>query len=346
VKRSVSCLVVALAAFACGDKKKPDGGAPPSPAPSASAAPYDITQLAAFAPLPASFDHPSNPPNEEKIALGRTLFFDARLSAGRDVSCATCHDPSKAGDDGKPVAVGTKGEKAKRNTPTIFGAAGAHAQGWAARASTVEEMIAVHATDAWSLGTDEKRLVAFLGATPAYQAAFRKAFAAEKTPISMDTFAKAIGAWVRRLVTPSRWDKFLSGDTAALSDEEKRGLGAFMDAGCPACHAGKYVGGAQNQKLGVARPWPPPGNEDPGRFEVTKQPADRGVFKVPSLRNVTKTAPYLHDGSVATLEEATRLMARHQAGRDVTEAQAKSIVVFLGALAGEPPKDLVTPPSP
>lgn len=344
MNRASWTLLVAIAICAC-DEKKPKSEAPPPAASSAApSAPYDATQLAAFAPLPSSFDHPANPPTDEKIALGKKLFFDARISAGGDVSCASCHDPAKAGADGRATAVGTKGAKGTRNTPTILDAAGAHAQGWDARAATVEEMIASHVLEPTTMAADEKRLAAYLSSTPAYKAAFAKAFAHEKPQVSTETFAKAIGAYVRRLVTPSRWDKFLGGDATALTEEEQRGFGAFVRAGCTTCHAGKYVGAAQNQKLGIAKPWPKPGSEDPGRFDVTKQEVDRGVFKVPSLRNVTRTAPYLHDGSVASLEEMAHLMARHQTGRDVTDGDAKSIVAFLGALSGDPPKGLVTAP--
>jgi len=160
--------------------------------------------------------------------------------------------------------------------------------------------------------------------------------------VTPETVAMALGAYARKLLTPSRWDKFLGGDESALTSDEKAGLGAFMDASCTTCHAGKYVGGAQNQKLGVASPWP--NATDTGRFEITKQDVDRGVFKVPTLRNVTKTGPYLHDGSVASLEEITKMMARHQVGKEPTDGQAKSIVTFLGALAGDAPKDLVQKP--
>jgi cytochrome c peroxidase len=347
-------LVLLLAA---GCDKKPDPPSPvptattstapaaPSAAPAAKGRPFDPGQLAVFAALPAKIERPDNLLTDDKVALGRMLWFDARLSKGQDVSCNSCHDVAKSGADDAPVSTGTKKQKGKRNTPTIFNAAGEFAQGWDARSSLVEELVVPHAAEPTVMDAPEKRLVDTLASVPAYAAAFKKSFPDAKSAVTAETISMAIGAYTRKLLTPSRWDKFLAGDESALTDDEKAGLGAFMDASCTTCHAGKYVGAAQTQKLGVAKPWPPgPATADLGRFEVTKQDVDRNVFKIPTLRNVTKTAPYLHDGSVASLEELTKLMSRHQVGKELTDAQAKSIIAFLGTLAAEPPKDLVTKP--
>ena len=272
------------------------------------------------------------------------LWFNARLSKGQDVSCNSCHDVTKSGADGDaaPISTGTKKQKGMRNTPSVFNAAGNFAQGWDARATLVEELVVPHAAEPGAMGNDAKRLVETVASIPAYAASFKKAFPDAKGAVTPETLGMALGAYARKLLTPSRWDKFLAGDETALTPEEKAGLGAFMDASCMTCHAGKYVGGAQNQKLGVAKAWP--NATDTGRFEITKQEVDRGVFKVPTLRNVTKTGPYLHDGSVASLEEITKMMARYQVGKELTDGQAKSIVIFLGALAGDAPKDLVEKP--
>jgi cytochrome c peroxidase len=358
MRTATHLVLVLLLATACD--KRPDPP-PPAPAPAASAAPaatteaapkarpFDPGQLAVFAPLPEKIERPDNLLTAEKVALGRMLWFDARLSKGQDVSCNTCHDVTKAGAEDAPVSVGTKKQKGTRNAPTIFNAAGNFAQGWDSRWTLVEEAVVPHAAQPTVMGTDEKRLVDTVASIPAYAAAFKKSFpdaAKEKSAVTPETLSMAIGAYTRKLLTPSRWDKFLGGDQSALTDDEKAGLGAFMDANCTTCHAGKYVGAAQNQKLGVAKPGPAGdgGAADQGRFDVTKQDVDKAMFKVPTLRNVTKTAPYLHDGSVATLEELTKLMSRYQVGRELTDAQAKSIVTFLGALTGDAPKDLVTKP--
>jgi cytochrome c peroxidase len=351
----VASLLAVVVLAGCDDKRSNPSPAPPgaSPASASSAAPaatpastrpFDPGQLAVFAQLPASIERPDNLLTPEKVALGKMLWFDARLSKGQDVSCNTCHDVTKWGADGEgaPVSTGTKKQKGTRNAPTVFNAAGNFAQGWDARASLVEELVVPHAAEPSTMGSDAKRLVDTASSIPGYAAAFKKAFPDAKGQVTPETVAMAFGAYARKLLTPSRWDKFLAGDETALTAEEKAGVGAFMDASCTTCHAGKYVGGAQTQKLGVAKPWP--NAPDPGRFEVTKQEVDRGVFKVPTLRNVTKTGPYLHDGSVASLEELTKMMGRYQVGKELTDAQTKAIVAFLGALTGEVPKDLVQKP--
>ena len=155
--------------------------------------------------------------------------------------------------------------------------------------------------------------------------------------------ALAIGAFERGLVTPSRWDRFLRGDNSALTGVEKAGFNEFVAAGCHACHNGAYVGGNSFQRLGIVKQWP--NQSDLGRQQVTKQDADKLVFKVPSLRNVTKTAPYFHDGSVPALEDAIRRMAAHQLGNRLSDAEVKSIVAWLDSLTGQIRLDYIKPPA-
>jgi len=317
-------------------------GAVEPAAPAAKAPTYDPGQLAVFSPLPEKIERPDNLLSDDKVALGKMLWFDARLSLSQDVSCNSCHDVTKSGADTEAIPSGTKKQKGRRNAPTIFNDAGEFAQGWDAHYQLVEEMVVPHATDPTVMGADEKRLVDTISSVPAYAAAFKKAFPEAKGAINADTVSKAIGAYTRKLLTPGRWDKFLAGDATALTDEEKGGLGTFLEVNCNSCHAGKYMGGAQSQKLGLAKPWPT--STDLGRYDVTKQDVDKQMFKVPTLRNVTKTAPYLHDGSLATLDETVKMMGRHQLGKELTEAQVKYLVAFLGALAGDAPKDLVSKP--
>jgi cytochrome c peroxidase len=166
---------------------------------------------------------------------------------------------------------------------------------------------------------------------PGYGPLFQAAFPGEADPITYDNMARAIGAFERRLITPSRFDAFLEGQDSALTDQEVEGLALFLDTGCTTCHNGAPVGGLLYQKLGLVKPYP---TEDPGRAKVTGDPADQGSFKVPSLRNIAHTGPYFHDGSIAKLPEAVRIMARHQLGRELDDAQVKEIVVFLGSLDG------------
>jgi cytochrome c peroxidase len=168
-----------------------------------------------------------------------------------------------------------------------------------------------------------------------YQALFKAAFPSEKTPINFANFGKAIGSFERTLVTPSRYDAFAKGDASALTGEEKAGLKKFMETGCTACHMGSTFGGTMFQKLGLVKPYE---SKDLGRYEVTKNEADKMIFKVPSLRNVSETAPYFHDGSVKDLPTAVKLMGTHQLGRDLSDEDIQSIVTFLKALTGKLPE--------
>ena len=304
----------------------------------------DSAKLGIFKVLPPVMDSAANPISDAKVALGRMLYYDARLSKGQDVSCNSCHALSKYGVDNQPVSDGHKGQKGTRNSPTVYNAAGDFVQFWDGRAATVEEQAKGPILNPVEMAMpDQKRVLAVLDSMPEYVEAFQKAFPGEKHPVTFDNLAKAIGDFERNLVTISRWDKFLGGDQAALSDAEKAGLNKFLDVGCQTCHNGVYMGGSMFQKLGLAKPW---GNAtDPGRFSVTKQEADRMVFKVPTLRNIEKTAPYYHDGSIATLDEAVRQMADHQLARTLSKEEADSIVAFLKALTGELPAEYIKEPT-
>ena len=178
---------------------------------------------------------------------------------------------------------------------------------------------------------DEATVVAVLRSIPGYPPLFAAAFPDADEALTYDNMARAIGAFERRLVTPGRFDAFLAGDDDALSGDELAGLAAFMDVGCVGCHLGPTVGGTLYRKLGLVKPYP---TGDPGRFEVTKNEADRAVFKVPSLRNVAKTGPYFHDGGVPTLDAAIRIMAQHQLGRTLGDDQVAAIAAFLASLTG------------
>jgi len=303
----------------------------------------DSARLGVFKALPPVMDSAANPITEEKVVLGRMLYYDPRLSKGQDVSCNSCHELSKYGVDNQPVSDGDKGQKGTRNAPTVYNAAGHFVQFWDGRATNVEEQAKGPILNPVEMAmTDQKKVLAVLNSMPEYVEAFQKAFPGEKHPVTFDNLALAIGAFERKLVTVSRWDKFLGGDQAAIGDAEKAGLNKFLDVGCQTCHNGVYLGGSMFQKLGLARPWD--NASDPGRFAVTKQEADRMVFKVPTLRNVEKTAPYFHDGSIATLEEAVRKMADHQLARTLTKEEIGSIVAFLKALTGELPTEYIKEP--
>ncbi|MBK8481594.1 MAG: cytochrome-c peroxidase [Proteobacteria bacterium] len=333
-------------------KPPPPEPAAPSTAAAASSTPtaatpasaeVDTSMLQAFAALPAAIESPKNPLSEPKIALGRMLYFDKRLSKNHDVACNDCHLVDRYGVDSRPVSNGHRQQKGTRNAPTVYNAAGHVAQFWDGRAADVEEQAKGPLLNPVEQAlASAEAVVRLLKSMPGYVTAFRAAFPQDKDPLTFDNVALAIGAFERKLVTPSRWDKFLQGDRTALTDEEKRGFNTFVATGCPTCHMGAYVGGQMFQKLGLIKPWP--NTKDQGRFEVTKQETDRMFFKAAALRNVTQTAPFFHDGSEPSLEQAVRRMAEFQLGRDLSSADAKAIVVWLGALAGELPTAYIAVP--
>lgn len=298
--------------------------------------------LVAFGKVPAAVESAENPLTEEKIELGRALYYETKLSAGKDISCNSCHKLDAYGVDGEKTSPGHKKQRGARNSPTVYNAAGHFVQFWDGRAKNVEEQAKGPILNPVEMAMpDEKAVLAALKAAK-YEERFKKAFPSEKDPFTFDNVAKAIGAFERKLMTPSRWDRFLAGDASAISEAEKAGFNKFIDSGCNACHAGPYLGAQMYQKLGLARPWPK--EDDQGRFAITKQDSDKMMFKVPSLRNVKKTAPYFHDGSVATIEEAIKLMAAHEVGKDLSDADVSSISTFLDALTGEIPTAYAAPP--
>ena len=336
----------------CDDKptpKKLDAPKVETPVAAPTGVQISKLQLVAYQPLPAKMESPTHPSTDDKVNLGRQLYFDNRISKGQEISCNTCHDLAKFGAEDKPVSVGHKGAKGTRNAQSVYNAAGHFAQFWDGRAADVEEQAQKPITNAIEMGmTDDKHAVAVLKSIPDYEAAFKKAFPdAKGDPVTLGNLGEAIGAFERGLVTPGRWDKFLGGDQAALTDDEKKGFLKFVEVGCPACHLGPYLGGSSFQKLGLIKPWPD--LKDKGRAEVTKQKPDEFMFKVPSLRNVEKTAPYMHDGSVATLDKAVSMMALHQNGRELKDDEVASIVTFLKVLTGDPNttpgKEYITAPA-
>ena len=319
-----------------------------SPPPARTAEPEDVSQeappvpvvtdaslLATFGLLPVRFESASNPINDAKVALGRMLYFDSRLSLAQDVSCNTCHDLQRGGVDGRRVSVGHRGQEGGRNAPTVYNAAGLVAQFWDGRAPDVEEQAKGPILNPKEMAMpDAEHVVAVVRSIPGYLEPFRQAFPGEQDPVTFDNLARAIGAFERILATPSRFDRAVAGETTALTPTELRGLRTFVDAGCPSCHSGSLVGGTTFQKLGLVAPYE--GSTDAGRFDVTHQDADRGVFRVASLRNVAVTGPYFHDGKVENLPSAVRLMSSLQLGRNLTDEQVDSIVAFLSGLTGQP----------
>lgn len=330
--RLTAAILMALGAAACQRR-----------APQTAAVRIDSTQLVQFAMLPDSIGALDNPITQAKVDLGRMLFYETRLSRDHDLSCNSCHDLATYGVDHAAVSTGAQGQHGKRNAPTVYNAAGHFAQFWDGRARSVEEQAKGPILNPVEMAMPSDRaLLTELAAIPAYRDAFRRAFPGEANPVTYDNVGRAIGAFERQLVTPSRWDAFLRGDQGALTPPEKEGFNQFVEAGCVSCHNGAYLGGQTYQKAGLVAPWPD--RSDPGRADVTHQAADSMLFKVPSLRNIAMTGPYFHNGSTASLGEAVRMMGHYQLGRDLTEAQIASIVTYLHALTGTIPQGYVAAP--
>ena len=334
LRLTVTTALAALLLTACGKSPTPTSGA--TAAPPLRPVSFTPGELALFAPLSPVIEARGQPVFEKEAALGRELFYENLLSESHDVSCNSCHSLNAWGVDGRRVSVGHDGRAGSRNAPSVYNAAGQLAQFWDGRAKDVEAQAKGPILNPIEMGmSDSAGVLAHLRASPSYVAAFRGAYPGVLQPVTYDNVGRAIGAFERRLVTPSRWDNFLSGDSAALTPAERQGLRTFLNTGCQACHAGKYLGGDRYMKAGAAVAWF--SQTDSGRFAVTHDPNDVLVFKVPSLRNVEKTGPYFNDGSVASLNEAVRLMAHHQLKKDLSPADVQSIVTWLGSLTGELP---------
>lgn len=279
----------------------------------------------------------------DKVKLGQQLFHDKRLSKNHDISCNSCHTVTNYGVDGEPTSPGHKGHRGGRNSPTVMNAFGHLAQFWDGRAADVEAQAKGPVLNPGEMAMPSaEAVVATLKSIPGYVTAFNKAFPKEKDPITYDNFAKAVGAFERQLSTPSRFDKFLSGDDNALNTEEKKGFKIFISTGCTTCHNGALLGGSMYQKVGLVKAWP--NQKDQGRFDLTKNEADKMMFKVPSLRNIEKTGPYFHDGQTKDLATAVKMMAEYQLGRQLSGADTQSIVTFLKALTAKPSAEYLRTP--
>ncbi len=346
--------IAAVTLVACGKKDAPPAAPAAEPVakvaePVAPALPaFSEDMLKLFGSVPAVIASEKNPVTEEKVTLGRTLWFEKRMSKNQDVSCDSCHTLTNYGVDGLPTSTGHKQQKGGRNSPTVYFAAGHLAQFWDGRSPDVEDQAKGPVLNPVEMAMKDAAAVeTVLRSIPEYKVLFEKAFppAAPGTEVvTFDNAALAIAVFERKLVTPSRFDKFLAGDKTALTADEQVGLATFVQTGCTGCHSGAYVGGGQYRKLGEVKPWT--GDQDEGRAGVTKNAAEKQLFKVPSLRNIEKTGPYFHTGGVTKLEEAVKLMAFHQLGKDIDEATVARIVTFLKTLTGELPASYIQAPNP
>lgn len=271
---------------------------------------------------------------DPKARLGQLLYHDPRMSQSKSVSCSTCHPLDEFGVDGKPTSAGHAGTVLPRNTPTVYNAYLQDAgEFWDARAADVEEQAKEPLKDASGHALSPEQVVKAIKAVAGYRPLFKAAFPGANDPVTMDNIAKALAAFERLLVARGRFDAFVEGKLDALKPAEIRGLEVFKGSQCITCHSGSTVGGNMKQKLGLIKPYP---TKDKGLAEHTKQRSDEYIFKVSQLRDVAKTGPYLHDGSIATLEGAVKVMAEYQLpGITITDEQMKDLVAFLGALTGE-----------
>jgi len=314
-----------------------------------------------FAPIPASAPAlPDNPATPEKLALGKMLYFEPRLSDTRSFACATCHNLSMGGVDGGALAA----QLAGRDVQTVYNAVFNKSQYWDGRAADLQDQVvnsvmanpramlktrggpmAINPTE---LAATKQHEIDQLKAVPGYLEAFRKAFPGDADPLVYDNIGRAIAVFEATLITPdSAFDRWLNGDDAALDDTQKAGLKLFVDKGCVTCHNGVNIGGGSYAKFGVVST---PGPEylpaeDAGRYAVTKANADRYVFKVASLRNVDLTAPYFHTGTTFDLKKAIAVMGEAQLGVKLTDDETTKIAAFLKTLTGKQP-DIVLPALP
>jgi cytochrome c peroxidase len=300
-----------------------------------------------FQPLPKDMSNAGAPITKERVTLGRLLFFDPRITVDGNVSCATCHQSALYGTDGRPTSIGVKQRPHPRNAPTILNAALAFVNHWRGDRESVEDQAQQALTAMITSGLDERDVIDRVRRIGGYAPFFEAAFPNDPPPMTVKNMAKAIGAYVRSLVTPAPFDTYLGGNANAISPVARTGLETFIKTGCITCHSGVGIGGGMYQKFGIVEDyWTVTGSQtiDKGRADVTDNLGDLYVFRVPSLRNVAMTAPYFHDGSVATLPEAVRVMARVQLGLRLSAPEVNDIVSFLDSLTGDLPAEFATAP--
>ncbi|MEN8121748.1 MAG: cytochrome-c peroxidase, partial [Bacteroidota bacterium] len=302
-----------------------------------------------FKVLPKVAENPENVITDEKVKLGKILYYDTRLSKEGNQSCNTCHNLATYGVDNLPTSPGDNGGNGTRNSPTVLNSALQFVQFWDGREPDVEAQAGGPVLNPVEMAMpDEKFVIDRLSKVKMYPKLFKAAFPEDENSITYDNLKKAIGAFERTLQTPSHFDDYLAGKTDALNEQEQKGLKTFIEVGCTTCHIGENLGGTMYHKFGLFSSYSEHLKTtvvDNGRFDVTQKEADRFFFKVPILRNIEKTGPYFHDGSVTSLEEATKVMAKLQLNKDLTDEQVKDLVVFMNALTGEVPADVQTVPA-
>jgi cytochrome c peroxidase len=307
--------------------------------------------VSAFEALPKKVPVPANNPiTPAKVELGKQLYFDPRLSKDGTVSCNSCHNVMAGGEDNRPNSVGIKGQHGGRSAPTVWNSAFLSVQFWDGRAKSLEEQAKGPLTNPIEMGMDNHdAVIARIKSIPGYVDGFKKAFPGSKD-INIDQVAMAIATYERTLVTPdSPFDLYMKGNKKALSAAAVRGMNLAQSVGCTSCHSGpNFAGPLLPEGAGFYQKFPTfPGSSydskyeltaDEGRSGVTKNPADKHFFRVPTWRNIALTAPYMHNGKVPNLPEAVRVMAKTQLNKELKEEEVSDLVAFLNALTGKFPE--------
>ncbi len=272
--------------------------------------------------------------NPKKVKLGHQLFFDPILSKNDKISCESCHIVSEGGDDNKKVSIGINGQKDNVNAPTVLNSRYNFVQFWNGRAKNLQEQAMDAITNPVEMGNTVSNLVKVLKNNSYYSKEFNSIY---KNGVTKKNIADAIAEYEKTLITPnSPFDKYLRGDKNALTKEQKEGYELFKKIGCIACHNGINIGGNLYAKFGNVMG---ANSSNLGRYDVTKNPNDKYLFKVPSLRNIALTAPYFHDGRFNKLKNVVKFMVEHQLGKNMNNNDVNKIVSFLKSLTGKLPKN-------
>lgn len=292
-------------------------------------------------PLPKKLKY-----NKQKALLGKKLYFDPILSKDNTVSCSTCHNLELAGVDNLQFSFGIKGQKGIINTPTVLNSIFNFRQMWDGRAKTLAHQVQFPITNNKEMGNSFKNLINTLSKNPHYYKEFNDIY---KDGISKENIGDALEEFQKTLITPSAFDEYLKGDEKALTQNQKKGYELFNKKGCVSCHNGINIGGGLYAQLGLVdedianemlgrtdnKTYKDGYNPDFGLYNITKNDFDKFYFKVPSLRNVALTFPYLHNGKVKTLNEAISLIAKAQLGLDLSKEEIFLIEEFLKSLNGK-----------
>lgn len=309
---------------------------------------YDWQPLPTTAPAPAN-----NPTTRAKVELGKALYFDPRISSTGTVSCNSCHNVMEGGDDSRPNSMGVNGQTGGRGAPTVWNAAFHATQFWDGRASSLEAQAIGPMTNPIEMGMKNHDLVMQrVAKMAAYKTMFNAAFGNQQ--MTIDQAAKAIAAYERTLITPnSAYDQYVKGNKSALNKQQQKGMALFAEVGCVSCHSGAAFNGQSGLPMGTLMLMKFPTftdnayvkkynlAADKGRENVTGKAADNNMFRIPTLRNIALTAPYFHTGTVRTLDEAVKVMAKTQLNKDLKKSEVADIVAFLNALTGPFPKQVM-----